>query len=384
MEESVDAESADETSIPAGEPSGPVAHIRLDPASRTKKKPKNDSPGPAKLALCGGLGLLVLLIAGYFVSTTVFGLDLRPASRDTSVSKYMLEDPEVVARIDVEQLLNSRAFRHSPFNEQWRSHPAFSYAADVKDALLVMDGLQLEAPEFLMIVNLKRDYRSEFIANLIEDAETETIGAIEMHIDPDSLGEVATAACLPEPRTLLVGSPRKIREVIERDDYPKLYPRESELIAATAGGGKVATLGMFFDSLESMVSKAKADLDKQMKELGSEQRKMMKEMMGDVDSKMSDVQYSLKNIRYLKVDLELSDQLKITSHAECGSSRKAQKIAKIFDGLMAEAANSGVPGMDGISSTPLTARGSAIEGSTTIDLSEISDALTAGLPDPGF
>ncbi len=77
----------------------------------------------------------------------------------------MIENPEIVAHLDVESVLKSKALRRTGLD----SNPKIPYISDAEDVIFISDSLDLTAPRFLAIINLKRDYRVEFIANLFRN-----------------------------------------------------------------------------------------------------------------------------------------------------------------------------------------------------------------------
>ena len=362
-------------------PSGPVGHITLDPSARLKKVSKSDrNPGPLKLAIYGLVGIAVLGSAGLFAANKFFGFDPRPAKVDSSVSKFMIESPEVVAHLDVKRIMESNAYKRSPLRQQLGDNPIASYIQDISKVTVALDEVKLSNPKFIAIVDLEREYREEFVANFFRDAQVEKIGGAVMHTDPRSLSKVPTAVCLVEPKQLLLGSPTAIRDVLKRGAHPKLYPRESELIATTAGSGKAASLGMFFDSLESAFSKQKSEADKQLKKLDKDGKEMMKSMMGDVGKTMDDVEYTLKNVRTLVIDLEVGDSIEMVTRAECGTKHRAKKISKIVMGMMDKAPAELVAAMEKNPESRPVVNGSVVESRSKMNPNEIPEAFAAQMP----
>ena len=363
---------------PEVKPSGPVGQIVFDPAARAKSKSKREGGGIAKLAICGVLGLAALLAAGFFTATKVFGIDLRPASINRDVSKFMVEDLDVVAHVDLEEILESEAFKQASSTSSLTSNPAFSYIKDAEDVIVVSNDLSGGTPSFLAIVTLKRDYRAEFIANFFREGTTETVGTYQMHTDPNALGGVA--ACLPGPRTLLIGSPYTVKSVLERDRHPRLYPRESELIAATKKDNKGVRVGLFFDYFEGIVTDLQDKMDDQMKQLSGDQRRAMKEMMGgDLGKMADDLVYAVKNIRYMTIDLQFTDKISVNTVAECGSKGKAKKITRILKGFMTDSPMAAGLASQLNNAIPV-ANGSTIQASSSFDVDELPGGLTAGRP----
>ena len=377
------APAAESESEPEVErPSGPVGHIVLDPNSRRHLASRQSGTGFIKTAACGLLGLAAMVAIGLFAANKVFGIDVRPAMIDRSVSKFMIENPEIVAHLDVETIIKSKALRRAGLD----SHPKLPYISDAEDVIFVSDSLDPTAPRFLAIIHLKRDYRTEFIANLFRNGSTSTVGEFQMHTDSRGLGGLAMAACLPEPRTLLVGSPYILRSVLERNDYPKLSPRESELVAAITGGGNSASIGMFFDSVEGMISTAKADIDDQLGQLGEKNPNMADQLASGPLKMIGDVDYAVRNIKFMTIEVDMSDgdgRIEARTRAECINPWKAKKVVTILKDLMASAPSAAAQ-LNSFTSTLPVATGSTIEGTASFDPREFGDAFSAGLAKQGF
>ena len=369
----------DEPELEIKAPSGPVGHIVFDPEARRRKASKRQGTGFFKTAACGLFGLAVMVAIGLFAANKVFGIDLRPAVVDESVSRFMIEKPEIVARLDIDTILKSKAMRRIGLD----SNPKLPYINDAEDVILASDSLDLTSPRFLAIIKLKRDYRSEFIANLFRSGTTSAIGAFQMHSDPGGIGGLPIAACLPEPRTLLVGSPHVLATVLERNGHPKLSPRESELVARITGGDKSASVGMFFESVESMVSKAKAEIDSQLGRLDKDDRKMITDAASGAMKSIGDLDYAVKNIKHLTIEVEVGERIEARTQAECINPWKANKVVRIIKDFMASAP-SGAAGLRSFTSTMPVVSGSTIEGTASFDTREFGDVFTAALTAQGF
>lgn len=369
----------DEPQVEMQAPSRRVGHIVLDPDARRRTASKRQGTGFFKTAACGLLGLAVMGAIGLFAANKVFGIDLRPSVVDESVSRFMIEKPEVVARLDIDTILKSKAMRRIGLE----SNPKLPYINDAEDVILASDSLDLTSPRFLAIIKLKRDYRAEFVANLFRNGTTSAIGAFQMHSDPGGIGGLPIAACLPEPRTLLVGSPHVLAAVLERNGHPKLSPRESELVAMITGGDKSACVGMFFESVESMVSKAKAEVDSQLGQLDKEDRKMITDAAAGAMKSIEDLDYAVKNIKHLTIEVEVGERIEARTQVECINPWKAKKVVRIIKDLMASLP-SGTAQLRSFTSTLPVASGSTIEGTASFDTREFGDVFTAGLTAQGF
>ena len=205
-------------------PTGPVGHIVLNPDARKKTKSGPKPTSGLKLAFCGVLSLLAVTAIGLFAAYKLFGFDPRPATTDRSVSKFMLENPELIMHANIAEIVESDVYEKARRLPELQSNPALSYLHDIEEITLVTDSFELADPRLLAIIKLKRDYRPEFLANMFRNGTTETIGSYSMHSDPQGLGGMAIGACLPEPRTVLVGNPYVVKMVLTRDKHPKLIP----------------------------------------------------------------------------------------------------------------------------------------------------------------
>lgn len=370
------SEALDERDTPATQqgPSGPVAHLTLNPAARQRSGSRSRAKkgGSAlKLAGFGLVGLAVLLVGGYFTATKVFGLDLRPSGIDRSVSKFMVEEPLLVLRVDLDSILGSDTFRKTFPASGGSSKQILSYLKDADEVVAASNRLDPENPSFVAIVKLKRDYRKEFVAKLMRDSATDEVGNFQMHVDPTGLGGAALAISLPEPRCLLLGTPYALKQVLERNDYPRLYPRESELIAATLASDKSISGGMFLGFLADMIDEANEKFDSQLTDLDKDTKEMMESMIGDLEKRLDDTQYILENTKHLLVEIELTDRLSITARGECGSNRKAKQVARKLIALMNATP---LPGQG----NPPVVNGSTIEATDTWDMREFVNGLPQG------
>ncbi|MGI9242734.1 MAG: hypothetical protein ACR2RV_18195, partial [Verrucomicrobiales bacterium] len=326
--------------------------------------------------------LAAIIAVGLFGAYKGFGIDLRPALIDDSVSKFMIENPEIVAHLDLESILQSQVLRRTGID----SNPKLPYLQDAKNVIVVSDSLDLTAPRFLAIIDLKRDYRAEFIANLFRKGSTNSVGQYQMHTDPGGVAGIPLAACLPSPRTLLVGSPYVLRSVLERNDYPKLSPRESELVAAVTGRDKSASIGMFFDSVEGMISKARTQLDQQLDQLDKEHRKILDDNGTGPLKMIGEVDYAVKNIKHLTIEVDMANpngRIEAHTEAECINPWKAKKVVRILKDLMGSAPSAGTQ-LDSLQSSLPVAYGSTIESTASFDPREFGDAFTAGLAKQGL
>ena len=313
----------------------------LDPAARQRRKAEAKKRGRVahytKLALYGALGLLVLGVGGFFTATKLFGLDLRPARVDTTVSKYMVESPIAVARIDLNTIFESEAYQNALPAGASNLTSELAYLKDAEDMIFVSNDLSPESYNFLMIVNLKRDYRTEFVANMLKDASTEYVGDHRMHIDADGLGSKPYAVSLPEPRTMLVGSPFLIKSVLQRDSHPKLYPRESEMIASL-NKGKTISMAISTDQAKDQLREAKSEFKKEKKEqsdgMAADQKEFMTDIWDGLEEALDDAIYIVERVDFVQIEVNITDTIDASLSAECGSTKKADKVAQKLTGLM--------------------------------------------------
>jgi len=322
-----------------------VGQLVLDPAARQQAKREAKKRGRAahftKLAVYGVVGLAVLGVAGFFIATKVFGLDLRPARIDTSVSKFMVEKPIMVARIDIDSIIESEAFDKALPGGQSQGMAGMSYLKDAEDMIFVTNDLSTGSYNFLVIINLKRDYRKEFVANILRDSSTEYVGDFQMHVDANGMGgDKPYAISLPEPRTILIGSPYLIKTVLERDNHPKLYPKESDMIASTKSGSSIS-MTISTDEAKKQLVEAKSKFKKQIKEakekspeMSDEQKKFMKESWDGLEQGIDDAIYIADNIDFVQIEVNVTDVIDASLSAECGSGRKADKVVAKLTGLM--------------------------------------------------
>ena len=306
-------------------------------------------------------------------------MDFRPARVDTSVSKFMIESPELVASIDPETILKAKAYRKLLLSQpQLADHPFMAYVKDVEHMTVALDKV-FRPKNYVAIIDLKRDYRTEFIANLCNEGTSETIGDFQMHsmVSPD--GESISVA-LPQPRTLIIGNSFTVTNLLERNAHPKLYPRESELIASTLGNDGI-NAKMHFDSLKIAAAHLREEAKKGLEEFDEEKHGAAAGMMEMIDQTSKDVTYAANNIKHITVEVEFDHDLKFSVIAECGSAGKATKIASIYSSLSNNFPASGP--MHIAESKPFT-EGSTVVTNVTIDLDEITTAINLAVRNQEF
>ena len=122
-------------------------------------------------------------------------------------------------------------------------------------------------------------------------------------------------------------------------------------------------------------------MKEKMEGYDEEKHASVADIMEKIKKTSENFSYAANNIRHATFEVEFSDEVTISTIAECGSNGKAQKLVSIFNELTD---NIPMVAQAGMSQTAPFAEGTKVIAKASIDPVEMGSAVGLAATKPGF